>query len=69
MSQQELSLVILSTDEDAALVLKPFCKQCVTNKLSAIRFCHIDSNDAKDLVRTCGVKVYKVKCICNEIKK
>ena len=61
---QEFSLVIISSNEDAVLVLKPFCKICATNKLDAIRFCNISLEDAKDLAKTCGTRMCRVKCEC-----
>jgi hypothetical protein len=61
-SAQGFSLAIVASNEDAVLLLKPYCVTCATIKLDVIRFCSISTEDAKDLVKTCGVRCVRVKC-------
>jgi hypothetical protein len=64
MSAQEFSLVIVETPNDAVLVLKPYCKKCATNKLSAIKYCSISLQDAKELIKNYNIKACKINCEC-----
>ncbi len=51
----QVSLAILDSNEDAALIKNPFCERCATKKLNALFFCKISNKDAQDLV-----KMYKM---------
>lgn len=51
----QVSLAILDSNEDAALIKNPFCERCATKKLNVLFFCKISNKEAQDLV-----KMYKM---------
>ncbi len=56
-------LAIISSPEDAKIILKPFCKTCAYRKLEIISIYDLTDIEARDMINY-GVRPCRIRCEC-----